>query len=133
MVYRLMNRPRRLTLFLIGVVIYLTLGLAIVDRHSTRVARDAANDAQKLQNYNANKAACGIRKLVDLPSQEKLLHTYMDAAKDPKLDKAAKARNRARITLVKKQIRNGKNVIELFGRIPPDYDCAKLPKNPPEV
>lgn len=132
MVYRL-QKPPYLSALLVGVVLYLTLGLIIVGRYAASEARKVAHQQTALQNYNSNKAACGIRKLVDLPTQQKLLATYQSAKDDPKLDANAKKRNEQRIATTKKQIKNGRQAISLFGKIPPDYDCSKLPKHAPKV
>lgn len=126
-------REHKFTFLVIGVVLYLTLGLFIVGRHAANEARKVAHQQTALQTYNSNKAACGVRKLVDLPTLEKLLDTYQAAKDDPKLNASAKKRNSQRIIATKKQIKNGKQAINIFGRIPPDYDCSKLPKHPPKA
>lgn len=102
-------------------------------RATAQTRKDREQDRYNIsvQRYNSNKAACGIRKLVDLDGQRKLLATYQDAAKDPSVTPSARKRNAARIIAQKKSIKNAKNVIELFATIPPDFNCKNLPKHPP--
>lgn len=101
---------------------------AILQGHNDHV-QDQYNIS--LQRYNSNKASCGIRSLVDLPTQKKLLKTYENAARDKSLNAKAHKRNAQRITSQKKVIENGKKVIALFASIPANFNCKNLAPHPP--
>lgn len=129
----MLDNNKRMLIILVVLMVYLTIGLYAVKNYAATQATKVAVSQLNLQVYNSNKAACGIRTLVNLPKQERDLATYENAAKDPTLNAAAKKRNATRVVSAKEGIKSGKQVIELFGTIPPDFDCTKLPKKPPKV
>lgn len=83
--------------------------------------QQATSISNRQSSYSINKIVCGFRGFI-VPT----LKSYEAAAKDPTLSQSARARN-------DKRIRTTRAYLSTLVTVPADFDCAKLPKNPPKA
>lgn len=106
-----------------------------------RVAQEKINDAKSLADkkrveasiYQTNRTACGIRALTKpgLNAQEAMLVRAKAAAIDKTTSESQRARAKGSVKTIEKQIDTTNKVLELFGTVPPDFNCKTLSKKPP--
>lgn len=102
---------------------------------ATKKASLLAGSTAEATRYNTNRSTCALRALVDPQIKENLaqLAGYKEAAKDKSISASARRRNEGRIATTALTIKNLRDFRSVYATVPPDYDCSKLPENPPPL
>lgn len=93
--------------------------------------READRLDAKIQRWNTNHTACGIRQLVDLKTLKGNRERARASSLDKTLSKSVRNRQKNALKDLNRSIKNGNRVIKLFGKIPTGFNCDDLPLNPP--
>lgn len=126
---------------LVSIVLLIMLaGLALLtyvrheDQAQSKAFKVKTEVSAKLARYAINSNACRARALINktIRDQQKLLATYIQAAKDESLSQSAKARNAVRISDTQTSIDGLRKFRDLYVTVPPGFDCKTLPAKPPK-
>lgn len=84
-------------------------------------------------NYVINRGSCQAYTLIDpaIKANDTLLLALDRSIKDPATSTAMLTINKKRRVTVRKQQAGLKSFRKVYGTIPRDYDCRRLPKQPP--